>query len=819
MPERLRIMRCLLTLLFCLFMLSPAKASGGEEKDGWVLFRQRDYSAALKRFEVDVNKFREWAELRDAMGWCHYFLGEYEAAEERFKEALELEPDYKWSLEGLEALEAVRKAPLAEANTLLATCRYQEARSAYQRIQDGQTAADSSSVALALRGEAWCWYYLGDYAQAVKAFRDARKKLGKDPESLRGMAYCQYAQADYRHALTSLSLSLELEPEDYVARLTAGWCHYWMGKYDKARKEFGRAIESDSAPWSAHVGLGWCAFRADDTSAALRAFEQALKLSPYAADSELEAVIEARPDWRPLRNAIGWAALRENLSSWALTEFETSELLDCDKREALAGQAFALFNMSRYDEALQKAKSLHGSPEHKAVHVFRTALPEGGTAEVATNVACLEGWIAQRQGRYDDALTLFREVRRAQPEWPDPACGEGWALYAQGNYPAAEQAFDAALELLPGYSDANSGRAAIRAWRYGTYDRGWASYYAGDYYGALRSFQAILDDARDPFPRTELDLVQASLGWSQFRAGDAKAAERSFKRALDAQPDQGLAHKGRGFVALEQEQWSAAARHLSAAVATPEIAEDAEAWTHLGRARLNDRQIKEANEALDKAVELSPQLAMAHAWQGLARQADGDSVEARIALERAIALDPSIANEEKVRKLIDGNKSFYRLHSPLAWAWFYRGDYAAAADEFRSSLEKDPLELSASRGLGLCLLRTGELEAGTKQLESWLRGMPRKEAGWGTWSSTLSELGWSLYAAEEFGDAIKVFKRLHALHDDEEVEFAEPHDGLGWCYLRLRKHREAKRAFLEAIAITPRFESSLKGLEALMEAR
>jgi tetratricopeptide (TPR) repeat protein len=811
-------MRILLAALVCLSLFSPAQAAVGE-KDGWVLFRQRDYSAALQRFEVDVNKYREWAVLRDAMGWCLYYMGEYDEAETRFREALKLQPDYKWSLEGLEALAAVRRAPLDEANSLLATGRYREARSAFLRIQAGKTSADTHARGLALRGEAWCFYYLGLYSDAVKAFREARNKLGKDPECLRGMGYCQFAQADYRHALTSLKLSLEAEPENTTARLTAGWCQYWLKKYDRAQDEFNRALFNAPATWAAHAGLAWCALKTNDYPAARRAFEEGLDISPYIAGTELEALIEARPTWRELRNAIGWSALRADLSSWALWEFQTSQAQGCQEEEAAAGQAFALFRMSRYDEALTQARSVEGSAQHTQPHKFLTALPEGGTAEVAMNLASLEGWIAQRQGRYDDALDRFREVRRAHFDWPDPACGEGWALYAQGNYPAAEEAFEDALKLLPGYADANSGREAIRTWRFASYDAAWAAYYAGEFGGARRGFESILSDSHDPFPRTQLDLVQAALGWTEFRMGNTRIAEDWFKLALLDQPNQGLAHKGRGFIALAEKNFKAAAGHFEAALATREFAEDAETWIELGRAGLFSNRFPAAIKALNKAVELGAELARAHAWQGLALQATGDSVAARIAIERAISLDPSTAAEPEIRKLIDNNPEFFRLHSPLGWAWFYRGYYTLAAEEFANSIKKDALETSAFRGRGLSLLRTGQTKAGAKELGRWLDAAPNHEATWGIWSSTFSELAWSLYAAEEYSDALKLFKQLDDLHDGEDLQYADPHDGQGWCYLRMRKPREAKKAFLKAIAESPRHESSLKGLEALAEAR
>lgn len=804
-------MRYLLSIISLLLLTTFAPAMG-DEKDGWELMRKRDYAAALKRFEQDANQYREWAELHDAMGWCHYFLEEYEEAKECFRRALVHKPEYKWSLEGLEAIEATRRAPLETADSLLAAGRYTEARAAYQRIHEGETAAEQDAKVPALAGEGWSLYYLGRYREATKCFRSAHKKDRKSADVLRGLAYCDYAQGEYKRALTSLRLALELDAGHTIARLTAGWSYYFTEDWNKALAEF--EIAQDSAPraWGAWSGIGWCRVRMGEQDAALEAFERGIEISPYVKSAELIPLIESNPTWRALHNATGWSALRQNLPSWALTEFQTAEALECDVLEALSGQAFALFRMERHAEAAKRAESALDGGASDSRRTFPVTLADGSSAEVAMNLSSLLAWIAHRQGRYDDALASFRAVRAVHPDWIDPVCGEGWVLYAQGNYPAAEQAFNTALELLPGYSDAISGAEAIHSWRHADYDRGWAALLAGDIQGARRHFTRIVEDSRNPYPRTRMDRIEASLGWIAFRAGDERRAAQHFEYALRMTPGLGLAEMGWGYLDFAAERWLAASRHIVAAAADPEYAGDAELRATLGRCLVELGKMNEAEATFAEAVELSPSYAAAHAGQAIFYLRNNEPVAARIALERAFALDPTISLDPDIAEELGRVKEFVRLHSPLGWAWFYREEYARAEASFRLAIVEDPLETTAPAGLGLCLLRQGELKEGREVLESFLRRAPKRENPWGIWSSSLSELSWALFHAGSYRDALAGFRRLEKLHQGEKVRYADPLDGQGWCLLRTDSKLAAKARFEEALAISPGYSSSLSGL-------
>ncbi len=797
--------------------LASTTPSIGDEKDGWALFRKRDYSAALKRFEREAKNYPQWAELHDAMGWCHYFLGDLDKADKRFREALKHKEDYKWSLEGLEALSLKRSAPIDAAGALLSAGLYTEAKAAYQRIHEGKTDAGSDARYAAHCGEGWSLFYLGEIRAALRSFRKANKLNKSDADSLRGIGWCEYAQADYRRTLTALQLSLDLDPNHYYTHLKCGWAHYYLGDYDSALKSFQTAQSLATVTWDAWAGSGWCYLQMEDEDSALVEFAEAIRISPYAKTTQLTQTIEARPAWRGLHNVAGWSALNASLDAWALAEFEYSEQLGYDVAESVMGQTFALFRMERYDEALIHEEQAAAIGETNGSRTFPVTTSAGNVIRVHMNLKSVKAWIAYRQGRYDEALTLFRELKDSHADWVDVRCGEGWVLYAQGNYPAAEKAFEEAAQISPNYPDAISGQQALLTWRYYDYNRGWTLLLAGDLVGAKQVFQSIQEDSRKSFPRDRMELIEASLGWVASWSGERTTAIQHFEAALSLRADLGLAERGWGELLLAEEEWDRAARHLQAALDSKELQGNAETWISLGLALMYNRQLEEAEAAFDKAIELGPTLTAAYRGQALLHLHNRDRVGARVALERAISLDPSVADDEEIRGKIDSTPELHRLHSVIGWAWYYRASYEKALSEFDLAIERDPLETSALQGKGFTLLGMKRVDEGRKTLEVFLKNAPKFEDPWGKWSTTLSTLAWALYTDEQYSKAIKVFRKLLTLHKGQKLAYADPHDGLGWCYLRERKERQAKKAFTAALAISPTYTNSLSGLEALKQ--
>ncbi|MBM3991296.1 MAG: tetratricopeptide repeat protein [Planctomycetes bacterium] len=800
-----------LPLLACAPLL--AQAAG---KDAWSLFRRRDYKAALEQMQRDARSYPEAAALHDGIGWCHYFLGAWDDAHKAFERALQCDPTYKWSRQGIDAVATARRAPMQQAADLLAAARYLDARALYQRIAAGETAAGTSVAAQAHDGDGWCAYQLGRYDEAIRAFQRALKVRADLASAARGIGFCKYAQQEWGEALVSLQLSLKLEPDHYDTRNLAGWCLYWKADYAGARREFQRAVANASSPWSAECGLGWCEFRQSREREALTHFQRAVELSPEAFGSDVRALVDARKEWWPLYRSAGWSALLAQDSTRAQERFVVARNLLGDDPDTLRGLAFASYRLGEYERALALLELCEASDANLPPVKVPTRLEDGSAADVQLDGGSLLGWIHYRLGQHESALARFATARAAHPAWPDPACGTGWVLFARGDIAGAEQAFGEACAILPGYADAQSGKRAVERVRWAEYDAAWSLFEQGSHQRALEALERLLAridegsvDAKQR-PRT-----LAALGWALARTGSSANAEQRFAAAAQADAQLGFAWKGWGALLAQGQRFADAAIRFERAATCPDLASDAETRAMLGWARLRVGDDERALAAFEQALALDANSASVLSGLGATYLAQRKPIEARIELERAVRLDPTLEDADWLRSELARVDELAKLHSPLGWAWFGRGEWERAEADFRLAIERDPLEPTARRGLALTLIERGRVDEGRDMMGKYLASLPKKESPWGAASDVLSGYGWKLYALGDFAGALKAFRQLAELHSGEKQVYADPYDGMGWCQTRLGKVKDARESFLRAIAIQPRYESSLNGLETL----
>ncbi len=786
------------------------------ENDPWDLFRQRDYTEALVQFEKHARMYPDVAAIHDMLGWCNWYLGDFDAAEDGFRAALERDEEYKWSKMGLDAVAASRKAPLASAKALLESGRYLEARAAFQVLIEGDSAGGKSVIADAMAGEAWCLYSLGRYSESIKAFRKALKKKAPAADAYRGIAYCEYALFDWKSSLAAFELSFETEPDDYFARLTAAWCEYQRQNWKKAKADFTRASQLHEQPWGAKKGLGWTAWKMGQLKDALQFFTSAVTDSPYALDDDIRALAEQQDAWGSLFLQAGWSSLRWQLDYQAKTEFDTARQLDPTDSEALAGYAIAEFRLGNYLNTLDTIDRLGQSAESEKARRFPVLLENGQSDSIAMNMMSLRAWSYLRLGRFDEAAQQFAKVKEAHSSWVDVMCGAAWSAWSLGNRDEADRGFREALQILPGYSDAISGLEAVKKWRFQEYDRIWVMLKAGDTEKALRKLDAIQTGEGHPYPESRKDLLLATRGWLLHASGNETAALEAFREALALSPGLGLAHKGWGDVLADRGDWAAASDRYARALTDSQYENDADVMSDYAWALLEGGRIDESLEAFRSALIFDNSCVDAQAGLGFTHLEMGEMVEGRIELERAAWLDPNIGKHRRLKIYIDTVKELWKLHVILGWSWFQRGDYGQAEQEFLLAQRRDPFS-DYKRGLGLVYVRRGELDRGRKIIDNYIESLPEKETPWGIASTTLSELGWAYYAKGEANEANRVFKDLAALHTGERLLYADPFDGQGWCQLRLDHESKARAAFLKAIEIDPRYENSLKGLEALKE--
>lgn len=804
-----------LALIACLL---TAQEKPDSKATCWDLLRDRDYPNALESFRKQRILWPKSPELADGYAWCEWFLGHYDKAEEAFKDALALNSTYSWSLMGMEAIASVRKAPLDEAKAAYDARSYSTARALYERVLDGKTAVTKVGYPLARCGLGKTLLALGRTDDAMKAFRDALKDRSGMPEALRGIAACESARGRLIEALVAYEMSFAGEPDNYEGRIGAGYCHFRKQAWKESLAQYQRA--ANLAPGTAHAawtGVAWCHERLASEAAALDAFTKAVEISSVALTVDLRLLIEQRPSWRPLVSKAAWTAIRERLDTAAAAEFGSILAASPGDVSARAGLGLAQFQLGSYADALVNLDTAIAAPTGIPSVTMPVTLTSGKVAEVKINIPTIRAWTLLRLARTDEALAGFQAVFQQSRDLPDAASGIGWSLLTKGDFAAAEGSFAEASRLLPGYPDADSGLDRCRIWRWAEFQAAFNMLRAGKAKEARAEFVRIAADTSGRFPPDRPDIPVAAVGWCDLAAGDGPAAESSFAKALGVNAGCGLAFKGRAMASVNSNDFAGAAGAFTAALADPLYSRDAEAYGGLIRALGEVGKYEQAKRTLDEAKALLPAAAEISVGEGWYLLAQRKQVEARLAFERAIATDPFTCDTPELRARIQKEPEFAKLLGAFGWAWLVRGDLEKAESTFAQAVLRDRNDREAWRGRGLGFLRAGKFKEATEWLEKYLRTAPQKESPWGTVSSIYSEWGWKLYGAGRFGEALDVFNKLSMVHLNERVVYADPYDGIGWCNLKLGRRDPAKAAFLKAISITPRYESSLKGLESLPE--
>jgi protein O-GlcNAc transferase len=264
-------------------------------------------------------------------------------------------------------------------------------------------------------------------------------------------------------------------------------------------------------------------------------------------------------------------------------------------------------------------------------------------------------------GDLAEAAAAYREALVRDPAFGDAANGLGVALKRQGRAAEAADSFRHAIRLKPGSAEAHS-------------NLGSALLDAGDIAAALSSFEASLA-LRPADAATLHELAAASITFARdaLGRGDPAAAAKIFQRALT---HQGLPEQYDVWLAL------------------------AEACEQLGRTA-------EATLALESAVRLRPDSAVAHYALGSALHKQGRLPAAMASYERVIELDPSHRES----------------HTQRGFVLEAQGRPAEAVACFREALARGADDVHALAGLVSCGVRLCDFELVREHLAR-LRALP-----------------------------------------------------------------------------------------------
>ena len=352
----------------------------------------------------------------------------------------------------------------------------------------------------------------------------------------------------------------------------------------------------------------------------------------------------------------------------AIDGYHQALAADPTNLRALSDMATAQATSGRLEEGIRTLERAIGlAPENAQLHLQRAAFAEEqGDAETALThldlalalaPALLEARLEKASylgqlGRREEAAALIAETVERYPE-----DAEANVLYAQlvelprGDLEAAERRLRRAVERDPYLDTARQALAALLERR-------------GEAATVPRPRPAAAGDG-SPAARTRR-AVEA------YRRGDRAAAVSILESLVAERPDDASAWVNLSWIALEGEDWEAAARHARRALdLDPTLGR---AWVNLGQAREAQGRLGEAEQAYRSAVEHD-----ANDWQARLRRSllllqGGREAEALHELERVEEL---AANEPEARFQLG------RIHQA-------RGDGARARANYEAVVRLSP---------------------------------------------------------------------------------------------------------------------------------
>lgn len=223
--------------------------------------------------------------------------------------------------------------------------------------------------------------------------------------------------------------------------------------------------------------------------------------------------------------------------------------------------------------------------------------------------------------------------------------------------------------------------------------------------GYLRSAQEEYDSARDNFEDainvdSSFAAAQTAIGWSYYDEGDADKAATAFDAAIDINPGDYDPYFGKGRIAFDKKDYSAAVDQLRTAVSYNKRNPNLFAW--LGESLLFYGFEMDTGDAKTQAYADAEQAYRS----AIAINERSDFAISGLAwiLQYQERYDESIKEFDHALQLNSTNDENY---SGKGWSLFWLNRYAEAEQNFRRATELDTEYADAQYGLGRALEELG----------------------------------------------------------------------------------------------------------------
>ena len=521
---------------------------------------------------------------------------------------------------------------------------------------------------------------------------------------------------------------VSIEPRDVEDRMVLGQLYTVKHQPEKAEEQFKTAQSLD--PDSEEVVLNLARLYAESGDVA-----HAAKIIEAVPESDRSSKMEF---------ALGAAYDQMKKPKEAIAAYQRAADMEPEDVDTLRALAQALANDDQLDAALKQYKQI----------------AEADPDDVATLVHICE--IERRQGKFEDALATIKKARKKDPDNLEAGYNEGILLDHQGHFDDAAQDFEKMVDLT---SHANGAYTADEKNNRGIFlDRLAAVYREQNKTDqAVATYQKMIELGGDNAQRGYQGEVEAYHDTMQYD----KAVEVA-RKAVDSRPKE----RGPKLVlaeALVDDSKSEEALTLAKSL-LDNSKEDRTTWLEISEIQKRLHHFKEAEDALNKAGELTTEKsdqtylvflrgALAERqkhyepaetyFRQVLEQQPGNELKATtlnylgyMYADRGIRLPEAL---KMIKQALDLDPTNGAYLDSLGWTYFKLGQYELAENNLRKAVERDQADPTVHDHLGDLYEKTGRIRLAAAQ-----------------WELSIGEYAKSTSSDIEPGDVAKVQHKLES---------------------------------------------------------
>ncbi len=553
---------------------------------------------------------------------------------------------------------------------------------------------------------------------------EARRLLGRIYlRSLGDMQAGSGSESVLKLAIEQYEQIVRLQPDSMDDHLLLGRLYRLNNDLQKAENEFKIAVKLQPGSEEAVTTLAYLYNELGDTARAT----QVLSSVPNAERSA------------KLYSALGYTYEQQKQYKEAVEAYRHAIELDRDNLDAIRGLAQNLLNDGQADAALEQYKVIaDANPEDAQTYVriaeiyrkqgkFDLALDNlkkaesmvQDSVEVPYNIAA----IYQAQGRYDEAVPIMRDLLK-KSEKPEGKYSNGeksnravflerlGTIYRdQGNNASANETF---LEIVALGGDDNIERGyqqIIDTWR------------------EAKEWPKALDAAKEAVQRLPSTQLKMVLALQQADMGEADTALKDVRGMLKGNADDREVYLTLAQMNTRLRRFSDAEQALDKAEQLSTKTEDKEyVWFLRGANFERDKRYPEAEEQFKKVLASDPEHASALNYLGYMLADQNMKLEEAFGyIKRAVDLDPT-------------NGAYL---DSLGWAYFRLGKYELAEENLLKASQKINTDPTVHDHLGDLYQKTGRLKLAATN-----------------WERALTEWNRTIAAEVDPADPVRVQKKL-----------------------------------------------------------